>query len=345
MKLKTKNKKFIKALQGNITDTPPIWLMRQAGRYLPEYKKTRAEAGSFLDLCYNSELACEVTLQPIRRYGFDAAILFADILLIPDALGQKLDFKQGEGPLLEPIRSHKDFLCLNKQNIHDTLAPVYETVALLSQRLPDETALIGFCGAPWTVLTYMIGGRGGVDARALTKKIGAESDWFEELIDLVVESSIEYLSCQIEAGAEVVQIFDSWAGDLSGEEFEKWSIAPTRKIVHALKERHQDILIIGFPRGAKGKTISYIHETGIDAVSLDSDVSLEWARDKVQKMCPVQGCLDPDILIQGGMPMREAVDELLAYFSGGPYIFNLGHGIKPETPPEHVAELIDIIRG
>lgn len=341
----TKAKRLIRALNGEATDRAPIWLMRQAGRYLPEYRKVRAEAGSFLDLCYTPALAEEVTLQPIRRYGFDASILFSDILVVPDALGQKVAFREGEGPVLDPITRAEQIDELDGSAVVERLQPVYETVRRLKASLPSETALIGFAGAPWTVATYMVGGRGSADQAAAKLWAYRAPDEFQKLIDLLVGATISHLVAQVEAGAEVIQIFDTWAGSLPEAQFRRFSIEPTRAIVKALRARFPDLPVIGFPRGAGALAIDYTRETGISGVSLDTGVSVGWAREALQPLACLQGNLDPLLLVAGGDEMRRAVGNILGTLEGGPFIFNLGHGIVPQTPPDHVAELVETVRG
>lgn len=339
-------KTMLRALAGETLDTPPIWMMRQAGRYLPEYRATRAKAGDFLSLCYNSELAAEVTLQPIRRYGFDAAILFADILLIPQALGADLWFVTGEGPRLSTITSQADFDALKPAgDIHETLAPIYETLRILTGELPSETTLIGFAGAPWTVATYMIAGRGTPDqgpAHALREENTA---LFEALLARITAATIDYLSMQIDAGAEVVKIFDSWAGSLKGDDFTKYALEPCREIVSALKARHPSIPIIGFPREAGEKYIGFAKTTGIDCVALDNSVNADWAAANVQVDGCVQGNLASSHMVTGGQPLIDDARAIVRAFSKGPHIFNLGHGITPDADPDNVKLMIDTVRG
>lgn len=339
------SKKILRALAGETLDTPPIWMMRQAGRYLPEYRATRAEAGDFLSLCYNSDLAAEVTLQPIRRYGFDAAILFADILLLPQALGADLWFVTGEGPRLSTLTSEAELKGLKgKDDIHEVLNPIYETVRILSRELPQETTLIGFAGAPWTVATYMIAGRGTPDqgpAHALKAENRAV---FEGLIDLLTVSTIEYLSKQIEAGAEVVKIFDSWAGSLKGEDFVKYALEPAKAITAALKERHPDVPVIAFPREAGEGYIGFAKATGADCVALDNSVSAAWAAEHVQVDGCVQGNLKSSHMVTGGQALIDETRQICEAFSKGPHIFNLGHGITPDADPENVGLMIDTVR-
>lgn len=341
----TSQKTIIRALNGEKLPSPPLWLMRQAGRYLPEYREIRGNVSGFLELCYTPELAVEVTMQPIRRYGFDAAILFSDILVIPDALGQAVRFAEGEGPKLNPLRDVSDLGKLSLDNLHKHLAPVYETVRRLSAELPPETTLIGFAGAPWTVATYMVEGGTSRDF-AHTRGWGLrDPNGFSQLIDLVTDATAAYLCRQVEEGAEVLQIFDSWAGVLSEGEFEKWSIKPTAKIVSAVKAKHPNVPIIGFPRGAGIRYERYVVETGVDGVSLDSTMPLDWAAKHLQSKVALQGNLDPLLLLGGGEPMEKEIRRILDGLCKGPFIFNLGHGIIKETPPENVARLVEIVRG
>ena len=342
----TQDKKILRALAGETLDTPPIWMMRQAGRYLPEYKATRAEAGDFLSLCYNSELAAEVTLQPIRRYGFDAAILFADILLLPQALGADLWFVTGEGPRLSTIQSQADFDKLKPAtDIHETLNPVYETVRILSRELPEETTLIGFAGAPWTVATYMIAGRGTPDQGPAHALMQENQPLFDQVIDLLTEGTIDYLSKQIEAGAEVVKLFDSWAGSLKGDAFHRYALEPAKKIISALKAKHPDTPIIAFPRGAGERYEGFAKAVGADCCALDDGVSAEWAAEHVQKDGCVQGNLKSSHMVTGGEELVRETRKIVDAFSKGPHIFNLGHGITPDADPENVQLMIDTVRG
>jgi uroporphyrinogen decarboxylase len=337
-------KRFLKALNKEKLDRPPFWLMRQAGRYLPEYRQTRADAGSFLDLCYNPSLAEEVTLQPLRRYDFDAAILFADILLIPDALGQPLAYKEGEGPVLDPVRSAKELSSLSFENLHNRLNPVYETVNRLSGSIPSHCTLIGFAGSPWTVATYMVEGRGSKDYVETKKWAYSDPEGFDQLIDLLVQATIEYLLKQIEAGAEVVQLFDTWAGVLPDDKFERWVIQPTQKIITAIRAKHPNFPVIGFPKGVGGNLLDFVEKTGVTAVSLDTSASLSWAAREIQPKVTVQGNLDPILLVAGGQAMVDRIHHILETLSGGSHIFNLGHGIIPQTPPENVELLANTVR-
>ena len=339
-------KKILRALAGETLQTPPIWMMRQAGRYLPEYRATRAEAGDFLSLCYNSDLAAEVTLQPIRRYGFDAAILFADILLLPQALGADLWFETGEGPRLSTITREEDFAALKGiDDIHDTLAPIYETVRILSHELPKETALIGFAGAPWTVATYMIAGRGTPDQGPAHALKAENRALFEKIIDRLTRSTVEYLAQQIEAGAEVVKLFDSWAGSLVGQDFHDFALTPAKQIIAALKARYPDVPIIAFPREAGNNYIGFAKATGADCVAVDNSVSPEWVAEHVQSHGCVQGNLKSSHMVSGGQALIDETRHVVAALSKGPHIFNLGHGITPDADPENVQIMIDTVRG
>ncbi|MEL7257964.1 MAG: uroporphyrinogen decarboxylase [Pseudomonadota bacterium] len=339
-------KTILKALAGEVQATPPIWMMRQAGRYLPEYRATRSEAGDFLSLCYNSDLATEVTLQPIRRYGFDAAILFADILLVPQALGADLWFVTGEGPRLSTITAQSDFDALKgSEDIHDTLAPVYQTVRNLASALPSETTLIGFAGAPWTVATYMIAGRGTPDQGPAHALKDENRPLFEAVMDRLTDATITYLSAQIEAGAEVVKIFDSWAGSLKGQDFEDFAVAPTKRIIAALKANHPTIPIIAFPREGGDGYIGFHEKTGADCVAIDNSVSPAWAAEHVQVSGCVQGNLASSHMVTGGEALVRETKAVVEAFRKGPHIFNLGHGIRPDADPENVQLMIDTVRG
>ena len=341
----SKDKTILRALAGERQETPPIWMMRQAGRYLPEYRATRAEAGDFLSLCYNSDLAAEVTLQPIRRYGFDAAILFADILLLPQALGVDLWFETGEGPRMSTTTTADELAGLRATaDIHETLNPIYETVRILSRELPRETTLIGFAGAPWTVATYMIAGRGTKDqgpAHALKAENRAV---FEGILERLTEATIEYLSKQIEAGAEVVKLFDSWAGSLKGEDFANYALKPAAKITQALKQRHPGIPVIAFPREAGDGYIGFAKATGADCIAIDNSVSAEWVAQNVQPDSCVQGNLASSHMVTGGDDLIQETKRIVNALKGGPHIFNLGHGITPDANPDNVQIMIDTIR-
>ena len=341
----SQTKSILRALAGETLPTPPIWMMRQAGRYLPEYKATRAQAGDFLSLCYNPELAAEVTLQPIRRYGFDAAILFADILLVPQALGADLWFVTGEGPRLSTITSPDDLAGLKPVSaIHDTLSPVYETVKILSRELPQETTLIGFAGAPWTVATYMIAGQGTKDQGPAHALREGNPALFEALLARITEATIEYLSCQIEAGAEVVKLFDSWAGSLSSADFQKYAVAPCREITQALKARYPHIPVIGFPREAKDGYVGFHAATGVDCVAIDDSVTAQWVAQNVQNAGCVQGNLASRHMVTGGKALVDETTRIVKDLSRGPHIFNLGHGITPDADPDNVSLMIETVR-
>jgi uroporphyrinogen decarboxylase len=342
---KSATKRLLRALAGETVTPPPFWFMRQAGRYLPEYRAVREQAGDFLSLCYTPEYAVEVTLQPLRRYAMDAAILFADILLIPDALGQSVAYREGEGPVLEPVASEADLGRLDSGRLHDHLAPVYETVSILAEKLPADATLIGFAGAPWTVATYMVEGRGSRDYAAVKGWAYAAPESFQKLIDLLIEATAAYLIEQIRAGAEAVQIFDTWAGVLAEPAFQRWCMAPVKRIVKLVREAEPGVPIIAFPRGAGPLYTDYVAATEVDGVSIDSVLPTGWAARELQGRCTVQGNLDPLALVSGGDAMREETARILDVLGHGPFIFNLGHGIVPQTPPEHVAELADLIRG
>ena len=335
--------KIEQVLEGKCLDTPPIWLMRQAGRYLPEYRELRKRAGSFLDLCYTPEFAIEVSLQPIRRFGFDAAILFSDILVIPDALGRKVDFLEGRGPVLEPI-SASDIKELKSGDVLSHLDPVLKTVAGLREALPEETSLIGFCGAPWTVATYMIAGHGTSDqapARLFAFEQPAE---FENLLTIIADASADYLLAQLKAGAGVVQIFDSWSGVLGDDQFERWCIKPVKRIVEKVRSEIPEAKIIGFPKAAGSRYDTYREKTGVDGLGLDWSVSFEQAG-RLQKQGAIQGLLDPVRLVAGGSALDDGIDQIMDHLGNGPLIFNLGHGITPLTPIAHVEQLVTRVRG
>ncbi|MFU8881903.1 MAG: uroporphyrinogen decarboxylase [Rhodobacterales bacterium] len=340
------NKTILRALAGETLDTPPIWMMRQAGRYLPEYRATREKAGDFLSLCYNSELAAEVTLQPLRRYDFDAAILFADILLVPQALGADLWFVTGEGPRLSTITTQAQVDALKPvEAIHETLNPIYETVRILSRELPHQTTLIGFAGAPWTVATYMIAGQGTKDqgpAHALKAENRAV---FDALMARITAATIEYLSAQIAAGAEVVKLFDSWAGSLKGADFDTYALEPAKDIIAALKARHPGIPVIAFPREGGDKYIGFAKATGADCVAVDDSVSAEWVAQHVQPDGCVQGNLKSSHMVTGGQALVDETRRIVQALKNGPHIFNLGHGITPDADPDNVSRMIDAVRG
>jgi uroporphyrinogen decarboxylase len=338
-------KPLLRVLAGEHQPMPPIWMMRQAGRYLPEYREVRAKAGGFLDLCFTPELAAEVTLQPVRRFGFDAAILFSDILVIPLALGRKLWFVEGEGPRLEPLESAEALLAVRREADENVLAPIYETVKRVKSALPSQTALIGFCGAPWTVATYMVAGQGTPDQAPAKTLALREPQAFQYLIDCLVEASVGYLTRQLEAGVEVVQIFDTWAGSLPPDAFERWCVQPTRRMVEALRKARPGARVIGFPRGAGRHIPRYVEQTKVDAVSLESGIDRTFARAEIQSRVPVQGNVDPLTLLEGGAALDREVDAVLEAFGAGPLIFNLGHGILPQTPVAHVERMLQRVRG
>ncbi len=335
---------LLRALSGEALSPPPVWLMRQAGRYLPEYRAVRASVGGFLDLCHSPDKAMEVTLQPLRRYDFDAAILFSDILVVPDALGQKVSFVEGEGPRLSPLRKAEDLEVLSKVGFQDKVRTVWQTVDNLRQALDPKVALIGFAGSPWTVATYMVEGRGSKDYIATKRMAYGDPGLFQRIIDILIDASFDYLVGQVDHGAQVLQLFDSWAGVLPEKEFEKWVIAPTKILVEKLKAARPGIKIIGFPRGAGVLTEAYVEQTGVDGVSLDTTEKLSWAVETLSPRVTLQGNLDPIHLVTGGPALERAVDHILEVTKGVPFIFNLGHGIVPETPPDHVEALMKRIR-
>ena len=338
------HKPLIDVLDGKRQAVPPVWMMRQAGRYLPEYRALREKAGSFLKLCFTPEWAAEVTLQPVKRFGFDAAILFSDILVIPHALGREPRFVEGEGPRLDPLADAAAVARLPKQADAEKLAPIYETVRRVKAQLPPRTALIGFCGAPWTVATYMVAGQGTADQAPARLFAYEEPEAFARLIEILVEASVDYLSGQLEAGADAVQIFDTWAGILPPDQFERWSIAPTREIVTRLRQRNPGARIIGFPRGAGPMALPYAETTGVTALGLDWMADLKFAK-QMQSRLPVQGNLDPLALRAGGAALDRSVDAIMQALAGGPFIFNLGHGILPDTPIAHVERMLRRVRG
>ncbi|HEX4571681.1 MAG TPA: uroporphyrinogen decarboxylase [Dongiaceae bacterium] len=337
-------KPLLRVLGGEMRSPSPLWLMRQAGRYLPEYRALRAKAASFLDFCFTPELAVEASLQPIRRFGFDGAILFSDILVVPHALGQSVRFAEGHGPLLQPIRSAGDVDRLSAEGLQDRLAPVFETLRHLSAALPPETTLIGFAGAPWTVASYMIEGAGGSDFLNARRMAYEAPDLFGRLIDLLVETTIGYLSAQILAGAEALQIFDSWSGALAERERRRWSLEPLTRITRRLKALHPEVPIILFPRGAGLLYGDFARQSGAAALSLDSGLPLDWAASELQPHLALQGNLDPVLLLTGGEALERETNRILATLGQGPFVFNLGHGILPETPIPHVERLVERIR-
>lgn len=337
-------KLFLAALRGAPVERPPFWLMRQAGRYLPEYRAVRATTRDFVSFCLDPEKACAVTLQPIERFGMDAAILFADILLVPHGLGQGVRFVEGEGPRLDPVTDLAGLGTLSMDRFHERVGAVYETVRLLNQRLPGDVALIGFAGAPWTVATYMVAGQGTSDQKPAKLWAYRDPEGFARLIDLVTEATIEYLAAQVEAGAEVLQIFDTWAGSLTDDELQRWVFAPIARIRAALKVRFPQVPVIGFAKGIGAKLPELAPATGVDAVGIDPAVPLAFVRDQVQPTAVVQGNLDPLLLVAGGKAMKARVETILSTLGPDRFIFNLGHGVVPETPPDHVAALSRQIR-
>lgn len=336
-------RKITAVLEGQTISPPPIWLMRQAGRYLPEYRETRAEAGSFLDLCYSPTHAVEVTLQPIRRYGFDAAILFSDILVIPDALRRNVRFVQGEGPQMDPLDA-SDVGGLNPEGVLNHLAPVIETVRRLRKDLPEETALLGFCGAPWTVATYMIAGHGTSDQAPARLFSYRNPEAFQRLLDMLADISAEYLIAQLDAGADAVQIFDSWAGVLGEDEFKRYAVGPVARIIRRVRSARPGARVIAFAKGAGMNLKTYRQGTDANCIGLDWTVPLSFAAD-LQKDGPIQGNLDPMRVVAGGRALEEGIDAILQTLGQGPLIFNLGHGITPEADPAHVSELVQRVRG
>lgn len=337
------HKPLLATVLGQRQDRPPMWIMRQAGRYLPEYRQTRARAGGFLELCYTPELAVEVTLQPLRRFDLDAAILFSDILVVPDALGQPVRFEPGEGPLLDPL-DEKSIEALDRSRALEHLAPVLETVRRLRATLAPDKTLIGFCGAPWTVATYMLGGRGSPDQWAARRFALEHGKAFDRLMDILVETSIDYLAAQLDAGADVVQIFESWALNLDDAAFARQVMEPNRRIVEGLRARVPDAPVIGFPRGGAGNLARYVAHTGVNVVGIDYATPLDFVRNTLPPSQPVQGNLDPLRLVMGGDAMESQVEAILTAFRDRPHIFNLGHGIVPETPIAHVERLVELVK-
>ncbi len=335
---------FLDVLAGRRPNVPPLWMMRQAGRYLPEYREVRAKAGSFLDLCFTPELAAEVTLQPIRRFAFDAAIIFSDILVIPYALGRNVTFEAGEGPRLDPLDTPEKIGQLAREADFRKLEPVFEALARVHGALASDVALIGFCGAPWTVATYMVAGHGTPDQAPARLMAYRHPEAFAKIIDALVENSVRYLLGQLEAGADALQIFDTWAGVLPTREFERWSIEPTRRIVEGVRRERPDAKIIGFPRGAGALLPAYVSATGVDAVSIDWAAEPPMIRTQVQSKVAVQGNLDPLALIAGGAALDAAIGDVLVNYASGRLIFNLGHGILPETPIAHVEQMVRRVR-
>jgi uroporphyrinogen decarboxylase len=342
---RVQTKPFLKVMNGEVCFPPPVWLMRQAGRYLPEYQALRAKAPSFLEFCYTPALAAEATLQPVRRFGFDAAILFSDILVIADALGQQVAFEPNEGPKLEPILTAEDFAKLNTRLDCGRLSAVFETIELVKMRLPTDIALIGFCGAPWTLACYMIAGKSVSDQAPARLFAYRQRDLFQSLIDRLVQVSIDYLALQIEAGVEAVQIFDTWAGVLPFAEFERWCLMPVEAIVAGLRLRHKDARVIGFPKGAGHHLMEFAARTGVDALGLDSSAEPRWAAKIFDRGLILQGNLDPLALAAGGPALETGVQQILSAFRRRPHVFNLGHGVLPHTPIKHIELMLDLLRG
>lgn len=337
-------KPMLAVIGGERRDPPPMWMMRQAGRYLPEYRELRRERGSFLDLVYDSDAAAEITLQPLRRFpALDVAILFSDILIVPFAIGQNLSFVTGEGPRLTPPLTNSDIDQLTAYPAR--LEPIYETVRKVRAELGDDKALIGFAGSPWTVATYMVAGQGSREQAEARRLAYADPARFSALIERIEAVTLDYLSGQVEAGADALQLFDSWSGSLSPTQFERWVIAPTARLVAALAHRHPDVPVIGFPKGAGGKLAAYARETGVAALGLDETVDPVWAAKELPGDLPLQGNLDPLALLAGGEALETAVQHILDAFAGRPHIFNLGHGILQDTPIAHVEQLIALVKG
>ena len=341
-----RTKPLLAALNGERRQRPPVWLMRQAGRYLPEYREIRRSVGGFLELCYSPELAIEITLQPIRRYGFDAAILFSDILVVPDALGADVRFVEGEGPQLTPLRTAADVARLSAKDLHAHLAPVYATIRGLRTALPSDVTLIGFSGAPWTLAAYMVEGGGSKEFLAARRMARREPETFRVLIDLLVDAVVSYLSAQVDAGAEALQLFDSWAGVLPEPELRRWCIEPTRRIVTALRQRHPDTPVIAFPRGVGASYAEFARAVPVQGISLDTTVPVQWASQALRRdpsLC-LQGNLDPVALLADGEDLLAEARRIVAAYGDRPFIFNLGHGVAQETPPESVGRLVDYLK-
>ena len=338
------SKLLVSTLKGAKGKRTPFWFMRQAGRYLPEYRELRARHRNFLEFCYTPEAAVEATLQPIRRFGMDGAIIFSDILVVPHALGQEVRFDEGHGPVLSPVRSEADLAKLNQDKISEFLSPVYEALRLVKKSLPEETALIGFAGAPWTIASYMIEGGGSKEFSHIRNLSENDEAFFARLIDLVTDSVIIHLSNQVKAGAEVIQIFDSWAGIASESGYRRWCIAPTKKIVAALKKEFPQVPIIGFPRQSGDRYLSYARETGVDAVSFDGSVPRQWVREKLQPMVVVQGCLPPDIMAGDTKILLAEAARILETFGDKAFVFNLSHGIVPSTPVANMQALCEYLK-
>ncbi|WP_226662713.1 uroporphyrinogen decarboxylase [Alteriqipengyuania lutimaris] len=333
---------LLDCLRGERAESPPVWFMRQAGRYLPEYRALRADKGGFLDLVYDSEAACEVTLQPVRRFGFDGAILFSDILIVPHAMGQTLEFLAGEGPKLSPPLVESELAGLSADP--SRYDPIYQTVRLCRKQLAPDVTMLGFAGSPWTVATYMIAGEGSRDQHAARAMAYADPGKVEAIIGAIIDQTVGYLRGQIDAGAEAVQLFDSWAGSLAPDEFDRWVIEPNARIVAAIKDSHPDIPVIGFPKGAGEKLPRYAERTGVDAVGLDETLDPEWAHAALPKGMPVQGNLDPMLLLAGGDRLDHTIRHILSALADRPHVFNLGHGIDRHTPIAHVEHALGVLR-
>jgi uroporphyrinogen decarboxylase len=340
---RSSSKPLIRVLKGERISPPPMWLMRQAGRYLPEYRQLRADKGGFLELVYDSDAAAEITLQPLRRFDFNGAILFSDILIVPYALGQDLAFEAGEGPRLSPPLT--DARLADFTPVPERLQPIYATVEKVRAQLPAATTLLGFAGSPWTVATYMVAGRGSKEQAEARRFAYRDPEAFAAVIEAVADMTVDYLCGQIDAGAEAVQLFDSWAGSLAPAQFERWVIAPNARIVEGLRQRRPGVPIIGFPKGAGAKLPAYARETGVDAVGVDETQEPEWVHASLPAGLPVQGNLDPLALIAGGEALEGAVARILSAFRDRPHVFNLGHGILPDTPIAHVERLLELVRG
>ena len=338
------NKPLLDVLDGQCRRPPPIWLMRQAGRYLPEYRALREKAGDFLRLCFTPELAAEATLQPVRRFGFDAAILFSDILVVPHALGQSVQFTLGEGPQLAAIADRRNLARLKPELDHGILAPIYETIKRIKADLPQPVALLGFCGAPWTVASYMIAGRGTSEQEPARRFAYEDPDGFCELIDKLVDASASYLLRQLKAGVDAVQIFDTWAGVLPAQEFRRWCVDPTQRIITEVRRQMPDAKVIAFPRGVGTALVHYVEQVPVDAIGLDWTVDPIFVRERIDPRMPVQGNLDPLLLRTGGAALDRMVDMILEAFSERPFIFNLGHGVLPQTPIAHIERMLARVR-
>ncbi len=337
-------KPFLNVLDGVRQRVPPVWMMRQAGRYLPEYREIRGKVESVLELCFSPKLAAEVTLQPIKRFDFDVAILFSDILVIPHALGRTVQFVAGEGPRLEPILEPSDVAKIRNQVQHNVLAPIYETIKLVRAELPQKVGFLGFCGAPWTVATYMVAGEGTPDQAPARLFAYRHPDAFARLVDILVEASVDYLAAQFKAGVDAVQIFDTWAGVLPPDEFARWCIEPTQRIIAGVRRKHPGARVIGFPRGAGTMLENYVGGLELNAVGLDWTIDRVFARERIQSRVAVQGNLDPLVLVAGGAALDREVDAMLEAFASGPFVFNLGHGIVPQTPIAHVEQMLRRVR-